>query len=851
MIFAPKFVDLVRNFTSSVGTGDFVLGPAVNGFTGFMAALQPGDNFYYSAISVDRPTEREVGRGSLNMSGTISRDPIGAPLTDFSTGTKTIALIAAAEWFNQMQAGTGGSAGGTPVAATKAALASAASTQGPTLLAQLGSEGLFVFDGSDHSAQVAADPMQGVHVAPASDATGASGAWVRAERDEVNVFWFMTAEQAADVRAFAYTQNVTDALRAAASHIQAAGGGTLLLPKGGYLVGEQTFQGMLLDGVTPCAYGPEEIITIRNCPNPLKISGYGAVLKAADGLRYGSFDRATGAAYNPPSLPFLDFSYYAYPYRGMINVEGNETVTIEGIELDGNSANLSIGGYFGDSAWQVEGHGIYARNNNVVHIIDVHTHDQPSDGVTIASSAITESSAAKPLKLVNVRSLYNGRQGLSLTGGKSVTIENSDFSMTGQRTNAGLGTKLQSTPGAGIDIEAEGTLVRDVTIMSSRFLGNWRRGVVASSGYSKGVTFKNCTIENAVISRFRYHFENCLFVGFTNFAIPLTNEYLSGVPATTQEDGMHFHKCRFAYDDALSGTGTMVDAAQSVWNEANWSRFVDCSIRTGAYPLPSVVKAPLSPSSPVFENTDWISTNTGGVQINGYWRGQNNINAARPVILGLGTNSRIDNGNIYVNSVGQASPPTISDGDYGDVKVSGGGSSMKVESVTLAGTNFAINAPAASDCNVVTNAAAGQQKAFQFTSGGLLRWQFSSDNSPEFGSNNGSNFGIVRFDDLGGYIGYALAIARSTGNGTFNGNWNLASGKVYQVNGTQVVGAQGAAVADLTTAATTGSMPSADGSVTLADAASPTNGELLEYCVELDAKLKTLLSRVRAHGLIA
>jgi hypothetical protein len=114
------------------------------------------------------------------------------------------------------------------------------------------------------------------------------------------------------------------------------------------------------------------------------------------------------------------------------------------------------------------------------------------------------------------------------------------------------------------------------------------------------VTFKNCTIENAVISRFRYHFENCLFVGFTNFAIPLTNEYLSGVPATTQEDGMHFHKCRFAYDDALSGTGTMVDAAQSVWNEANWSRFVDCSIRTGAYPLPSVVKAPLSPSSPVF-----------------------------------------------------------------------------------------------------------------------------------------------------------------------------------------------------------------------------------------------------------
>jgi hypothetical protein len=239
------------------------------------------------------------------------------------------------------------------------------------------------------------------------------------------------------------------------------------------------------------------------------------------------------------------------------------------------------------------------------------------------------------------------------------------------------------------------------------------------------------------------------------------------------------------------------------------------------------------------------------VQINGYWRGQNNINAAGPVILSLGTNSRIDNGNVYVNGVGQASAPTLSDGDYGDVKVSGGGSAMNVESVTLAGTNFAINAPAASDCNVVTNGAPGQQKSFQFTSGGLLRWQFASDNVAEAGGNAGSNFGIIRYDDLGGYMGYALTITRSTGSGTFNGNWNLGSGKAYQVGGIQVVGPQGAPVPDLTTTATAGSMPSTDGSVTIANAASPTNAELLEYCVEIDAKLKTLLSRVRAHGLIA
>jgi len=80
---------------------------------------------------------------------------------------------------------------------------------------------------------------------------------------------------------------------------------------------------------------------------------------------------------------------------------------------------------------------------------------------------------------------------------------------------------------------------------------------------------------------------------------------------------------------------------------------------------------------------------------------------------------------------------------------------------------------------------------------------------------------------------------------------NLASGKTLSVAGTQVVGAQGAAVSDLTTTATAGTLPTADGAVTIANAASPTVTELLEYCVELEAKLETLLARVRAHGLIA
>lgn len=64
-------------------------------------------------------------------------------------------------------------------------------------------------------------------------------------------------------------------------------------------------------------------------------------------------------------------------------------------------------------------------------------------------------------------------------------------------------------------------------------------------------------------------------------------------------------------------------------------------------------------------------------------------------------------------------------------------------------------------------------------------------------------------------------------------------------------GSQPAAIANITTTATTGTLPTADGSVTIANAASPTNSELLEYCVELEAKLEAALAALRTTGVIA
>lgn len=71
------------------------------------------------------------------------------------------------------------------------------------------------------------------------------------------------------------------------------------------------------------------------------------------------------------------------------------------------------------------------------------------------------------------------------------------------------------------------------------------------------------------------------------------------------------------------------------------------------------------------------------------------------------------------------------------------------------------------------------------------------------------------------------------------------------VNGFLVITGQGSAVDDLTITATTGSLPTDDGTVTFADAAAPTNIELLEAFVELQAKFSELKSQLETVGTIA
>jgi hypothetical protein len=103
-----------------------------------------------------------------------------------------------------------------------------------------------------------------------------------------------------------------------------------------------------------------------------------------------------------------------------------------------------------------------------------------------------------------------------------------------------------------------------------------------------------------------------------------------------------------------------------------------------------------------------------------------------------------------------------------------------------------------------------------------------------------TNSGVLQVADAGD-------ITVGTTTGTKIGT--ATTQKLGFYNATPVV--QPAAVTDITTTATAGTLPTPDGTVTIADADAPTVGELLEYCVELEAKLEAALGHLRTLGLIA
>jgi hypothetical protein len=256
----------------------------------------------------------------------------------------------------------------------------------------------------------------------------------------------------------------TAAFQSAAEVVQAFGGAISLGHNKVYRVGEQIHT----DGVYPY-YVYQPIISIDGVHgNKVAIIGNGATLKLNDGLRFGSFDKNTGAVYNP-TLPFTDHAYDV-GVGNIIQITNCDEVEIRDLTIDGNIDSVVLGGFFGDTGRQCDGVGVYLSKNSKVSVYNAYSHHNTLDGFYIADATAT-AGVLKPHSLMNVESFYNARQGLSWVGGNGLTVFDSKFSYTGRAT-------FTSSPGAGCDIEAM-VINRNGQFTNCKFVDNVGEGLIS------------------------------------------------------------------------------------------------------------------------------------------------------------------------------------------------------------------------------------------------------------------------------------------------------------------------------------------------------------------------------------
>ena len=343
--------------------------------------------------------------------------------------------------------------------------------------------------------------------------------------------------------------NDTAAFQRLSKAVNDRGGGTISFrAKHTYVVGAQT--------PTPRhGWSPEPILELHDLTAPLIILGNGARLLAQVGMRFGTFDLETGEPVQHP-MPYVKPVDLAQLYRGMIWIHDcRAPISVSNVELDGNLRKLRVGGKYGDTGWQIGATGLFlVKNLASEHIENVYTHHHATDGAMIVGDP-GRSGRTTVSRLV---SRYNGRQGLSITGGHGYDLADCEFSHTGR---AGI----SSAPGAGVDIEAENPPIRDVNFTRCAFVDNSGCGLVADSGDSADAHFIACrfvgtTQWSAWPKKPGFRFSGCTFAG----------SVVHAYPDNDPERAAHFTNCIFTDDPKLSpngqvyvGGGPIVNLAKS------------------------------------------------------------------------------------------------------------------------------------------------------------------------------------------------------------------------------------------------------------------------------------------------
>ena len=331
----------------------------------------------------------------------------------------------------------------------------------------------------------------------------------------------------------------TDAMVNVADALEAAGGGTLRLGPGKvYCVGQQIIDP---DPDTPY-YQEQPLPRIENTrKRKVILDGQGGTIQFNDDLGYGIFNPETGEPFDPCGPDDFYYDKWHADIGIAMLLANNRRVEVRDVLFDGNVNNLTIGGhgYGRDCA----GTGLYLRYNEYAYIHDVESSYCPLDGFIFTGSGPSIDDPCRPVYVDNIQAYYNGRQGLSYTGGIGLTMTDSIFAYTGR--NGSYATAPQS----GMDIEPGTGFARYGSFYNCQFVNNAGMAMVSGTTRSSQMRFHDClfwgTTSWAVwVTSPDYNFYDCTFYG--------TRVHCFN--AVDPNDGTKHYNCHFEdYDGYYDG----------------------------------------------------------------------------------------------------------------------------------------------------------------------------------------------------------------------------------------------------------------------------------------------------------
>lgn len=328
------------------------------------------------------------------------------------------------------------------------------------------------------------------------------------------------------------------AFEAATAYFQARHGHGVLyiphIPGGVYIVGRQVID------AEPSYLNGIDMLRFYQCENLIikgdELNGVPQTrIKLDDCLRYGRFEPNPTPGESDRMLPacgcFSLCGDEAAELGEMIYLDQCSNVSVLNLDLDGNMDGLVIGGGCADGI-QAGADGFFIVNSGNINIQNCNAHHQGRDGFLIYATATglpcvdavfgTDYQTLMGIYVANCTSEFNGRQGMSLSGGNGVHVDQSRFNFNGTG-------KVRSSLMAGLDIEYESTdfyEIKHCTFDGCEFLGNKNWGVISDS---------------QTADQFGWHSEPVEDLVFTGCAIAASD---NGYAIMARSRGMHFNRCK-------------------------------------------------------------------------------------------------------------------------------------------------------------------------------------------------------------------------------------------------------------------------------------------------------------------